>query len=223
MLRARPRMSDALASKARCRSSTVPPPSAAALCLSCSMSACTGSNQDRVMPSRRVLIGIAHAAARIVERPAAGARGRAAAAAARLLARHLAVRPAHHAVELAAHGIEPRGDHGAGVARILLQAGKARARRLLAGDQAPPEAVAEADRPDRQEHIERKGDEPLAQMPLGAEGLAQHQPHQEGERDDDGDHQDVVGERHAAGQLCPWLVGVDETPMMKSRMPCQVA
>ena len=129
---------------------------------SCSMSACTGSNQDRVMPSRRVVIGIAHAAPRVVERAAPGARGRAAAAAARFLARHLAVGPAHDAVELAAHGIEPRGDDGAGIARILLQAGKAGARRLLAGDQAPPEAVAEADRPDREEHIERKGDEPLA-------------------------------------------------------------
>ena len=135
----------------------------AALCLSCSTSACTGSSQERVMPSRRVVIGIAHAAARIVERPAAGARGRAAAAAARLLARHLALRPAHHAVELAAHRIEPRGDDGAGVARVLLQAGEARARRLLAGDQAPPEAVAEADRPDREEHVEREGDQPLAQ------------------------------------------------------------
>ena len=159
------------------------------------------------MPSRSVLIEIAHAAARVVERPAAGAGGRAAAAAARLLARHLAVRPAHHAVELPAHGIEPRGDHGAGVAGVLLQAGKARARRLLARDQAPPEAVAEADRPDRQEHVEREGDEPLAQVALGAEGLAQHQPHQEGQRDDDGDHQHVVGDRHAAGQALPLAGG----------------
>src|SRR6185436_19930518 len=93
--------------------------------------------------------GVAHAASRIVERPASRARGRAAAAPARLLARHLAVGPAHHAVELPAHGIEPGGDDGAGIARILLQTGKARSRRLLAGDQAPPETVAEADRPDR--------------------------------------------------------------------------
>ena len=57
---------------------------------SCSTSACTGSSQERVMPSRSVVIGIAHAAPRVVERTAAGARGRAAAAAARLLARHLA-------------------------------------------------------------------------------------------------------------------------------------
>jgi hypothetical protein len=25
------------------------------------------------------------------------------------------------------------------------------------------------------------------------------------------------------GRICPWLVCVDDTPMMKSRMPCQVA
>src|SRR5262249_24455288 len=91
---------------------------------------------------------IAHAAARIVEGPAPSTRWRAAAAATVLLAAHLAVGPADHAVELTAYGIEPRRDHGGRVARILLKAGKAGARCLLAGNQAPPEAVAETDRPD---------------------------------------------------------------------------
>ena len=56
MLRARPRMSDALASKALWRSSTVAPPRPSAAFLSCSTSACTGSSQERVMPSRRVVM-----------------------------------------------------------------------------------------------------------------------------------------------------------------------
>ena len=49
---------------------------------------------------------------------------------------------------------------------VLLQAGEPRARRLLARDQAPPEAVAEADRPHGEEHVERKGDQPLGQSVL---------------------------------------------------------
>src|SRR5262249_42728205 len=122
---------------------------------------------------------VAHAAPGIVERPAAGARGRAAAAAARLLALHLAVRPRDELVELSFCAPARGGDGGAPTARTLLQPGRARACRLLAGDQAPPEAVAEANRPDRQEDVEWERDEPLAQMPLGPEGLAQHQPHQE--------------------------------------------
>jgi hypothetical protein len=55
MLRARPRMSEARASKLRWRSSTVVPPRPAAAWRNCSMSACTGSSQERVMPSRNVV------------------------------------------------------------------------------------------------------------------------------------------------------------------------
>src|SRR5215471_17397940 len=188
MLRARPRMSEALASKARWRSSTAPPSRPAALCLSCSTSACNGSNQARVMPSP-------------------SARRCAAAAATVLLAGHLAVRPADHAVELTAYGIEPGRDHGGRIARILLKAGKAGARCLLAGDQAPPEAVAEPDRPDGKERVEGERDEALAHLALGAERLAQHQPHQEREGHHNGDHQCVIGDRHAAWQqllLASW-------------------
>src|SRR5690606_28061288 len=100
--------------------------------------------------------GVAHAHPGVVERPAPGPRRRAAAAAARLLAGHLAFGPAHHAVELRTDRIEPRGDDRAGVACVLLQAGKSGAGRLLARDQAPPEPVSEADRPDGEEDIERE-------------------------------------------------------------------
>ena len=141
---------------------------------------------------------IAHGASRVVERAAPSARGGAATAAAGLLARHLAVRPTDDAVELAAHRVEARRDDGTRVPRVLFEPREPDARCLLAGDQAPPESVAKADRPDGQEQIEREGDEPDAHAALGTERLAQHQPHQEGEGDDHRNHQHVAGQAHAA-------------------------
>ena len=55
MLRARPRISEALASKAFWRSSTVAPERPAAILRSSSTSAATGSSQERFIPSRSVM------------------------------------------------------------------------------------------------------------------------------------------------------------------------
>ncbi len=150
------------------------------------------------MPSRRVVMLSRTLRAGIVERSAAGAGGGAATAAACFLALHLAVGPGDDVVELRTDGVETGGDGGAGVARVLLQARKAGAGRFLARDEAPPEAVAEADRPDGEEGIEQERDDAIAEITLGAEGFAQCQPHEEGEGDDDADDQHVVRDRHGA-------------------------
>ncbi len=55
ILRALPRISEAFASNAFCRSTRVPPSSEAAVWRNSSTSACTGSSHARVMPSRRVV------------------------------------------------------------------------------------------------------------------------------------------------------------------------
>jgi hypothetical protein len=80
------------------------------------------------------------------------------------------------------------------VPRILLQAGKAGARRFLSGNEAPPEAVAEANRPEHEEEIERQGHQALEQSPPCTECLAQCEPHQERQRHHHADDQRFVGD-----------------------------
>jgi CheY-like chemotaxis protein len=116
--------------------------------------------------------GVANAPARVVKWPLAGAGCDAATAATGFFARHLAFGPGDDVVELAAHGIEACGDDSARIACVFLQSGEAGARRFLAGNQAPPESVAESDRPDGEEHVERKRHEAFAKPALGAERFA---------------------------------------------------
>ncbi len=221
MLRARPRMSIALASKLCWRSATVcrrsPARSAGGLDV----------GLHRREPGVRHAVAqrgdeIAHARRALVERAAASPGRRAAAAAAGFLARHLAVRPSDHAVELDFTASSRAAIDGAHRARP--PAGRhARARGLLAGDQAPPEAVAETDRPHREEHIEREGDEPLcAGRP--APNVSRSTSHIRNVRATTTTMTSTSLEKsRPPGRFCCWEAGDEETPTMKSRMPCQVA
>ena len=143
---------------------------------------------------------VAHAAAGVVQRPASRPGTGAATPAAAFLPGHLAFGPGHHVVELAAHGIKTRRNRRTCIARILLQAGKAAAGRFLAGDKAPPEPVAEPDRPDGQEQIERDGDEPLGEATVRPEGLPESEPHQERQGHHHQQDQQVIGDRQPGGR-----------------------